>query len=557
MTPPKNKVLLYATPEAIAQRIGDSLAPIHCEIIATDHISQEITTAAPSLIICGIDRNSDMDSLEDLLKNETIRHIPIMVISEFSGAAFRERLLKQGVSYLLGYPFFKSELQHKCEQVFKQEGRFSGSYTHRFVNAFIDLFGSQKTAHKIVGILKVAGEELEITGQDLSDVLEVGRLLSATIHGASLERIIRFYEKMGFAIPVKNILTDNVDANRYSALAYAALETVSLEENGCGLDYDFGANQDILDTVKAITQLQVLPLTSADDLDFILDQTEKALQKTALDSSVQALFLDYVQRTAMHVIIHHDGGEVTLEDLTLSQTIKIIPNSKQITPFGLQEIANAIEPTHDEITLDHDQYRIYLISAAQKETPSIQATDSMPLQELSMPEEAIESLADITTADDTPVATKSAVEYIAESELEPEDLNALAEIEEDLFEILDSLSYRHDLYQFFPIIGDLLQKYGNALIYQNEFSAIAESLSGLSAALLEKDLSDENPSKIKNIVMIITSLVSNLRKWRYTLFVEQALLDIHFYDNSILADCEQLLAYIFPETHATAEIELF
>lgn len=551
----KYHALLFRTGEQLTAKIRTTLSPFHCQLHALyqdedgNIIPPDIT---PTFILMYLSDWDDL-GLVDLLRSQPrLKEAPLIALCEIKETEFKKELLKKGISYILNIPFFNSELQHKCELIFDNEGHFAGSYTHKFIRSFIALYDMETHANMLRAIVKTTGEALGITGQNLKDAENAARLLSVTSCGLNVQKIMHFYDQMGFALPIKEILMDEPSHNPLSALTFGALEAFHNSHSDLSLAYDYGEYKHIAEKARLVQEKQVYLIHDSDDLNFAIQQIKEMTASDHTPFSFPSEYLDYAKQITTHMILYHEGGEIHLGHLLENGSIHFFPANDKIIGSCFRRIHSSIEQSNHQIEITKethaDQRNYYQLAYQQEKKGEISPAVDIPPTLVSSQDEP----------GDQPIMI-DAKTFVTRIEVDESDIKQFEELEEDIFEILDTLEYKQRLHRHMPMLGDLFQKYANILIFFNEFSSIAETLMGISTVLIETQFSEDDDGRIRNTSILLSSLISNLSKWREGIFVKQDAEDIHFLDKSIIADCDQIYAFLHPSQSSDEDdgLELF
>jgi len=150
----------------------------------------------------------------------------------------------------------------------------------------------------------------------------------------------------------------------------------------------------------------------------------------------------------------------------------------------------------------------------------------------------------------------TALEFLAEAELELELLDDLIEYENDIKNLL----YEDEklMPNMLTLSSDMLTHYAKLLNQTIEFNDLAYCMETISQVLGKFDLNNLDTKQSKRLKIYIESIVSDLSDWREKMFLSKDALDIHYLDASMLSSCAQIEMLITPqEEEDEMELELF
>ncbi|MFA6137174.1 MAG: response regulator [Sulfurimonas sp.] len=101
-------------------------------------------------------------------------------------------------------------------------------------------------------------------------------------------------------------------------------------------------------------------------------------------------------------------------------------------------------------------------------------------------------------------------------------------------------------------VSELFLDYIEVIEELVEFEHLAYAIVSLANFLANLEESQLDEKKVKKLITLILSLISDLSSWRVNLFVKQEANDIHYLDSSLLSSCLQIES-IFAEEKASEE----
>ena len=104
-----------------------------------------------------------------------------------------------------------------------------------------------------------------------------------------------------------------------------------------------------------------------------------------------------------------------------------------------------------------------------------------------------------------------------------------------------------------PGLGGLFISLALLFSALKEFGNLQEGILELAEVLVENiELESEEYAR-----EILTGIAASLYHWWRGVFIEQELGDVHFYDDSIIADCLQAKVYLTDNDEKTGNMEMF
>ncbi|MEA3354223.1 MAG: response regulator [Campylobacterota bacterium] len=133
----------------------------------------------------------------------------------------------------------------------------------------------------------------------------------------------------------------------------------------------------------------------------------------------------------------------------------------------------------------------------------------------------------------------SAIEFLKDYEVLDYMIEELDEIEEDVYEHIDTL-YSDNLQDSIESIIFTISKYSHFLNTFLEFQELSTSLNLLSRMLERSDFTDTDERKRTLIAEFIKSMLNDLVKWKNHVFVDKDAQDVFYLNASLLNSCIQL-----------------
>lgn len=526
----KAKVLIADDNDYIRGKLKESLQA-HYELIeasSAQEALEQARTALPALIFMDIHMPPGQDGLEAalLLKNDPLtREIPIIHLTLSEDESLREESLRTKADGFIRKPFFEEEILTKAQALIARRGRFTTSYTARFIRSMIRFSDSRFAAARMVNMGRQICRALEVDEGAEKDILQAARLLSCAIADGNTARVVALYEEMGFARPVAAVLNAAPGDNLHAAIAWALFCHESrVQKNMPQRALAFGKWQGVYDQVAELYANPAASVESPQDLDYA--QGEFTRMIADMPAETQNRLWRLMSRILTHELAYHGGALFFRE----GGTVVIRPRDGVLRHIGFERVS------YDEP----------LASSLRSE---IRLGHPVIVMDLHPPK---------TPAAPKPAAPRRAAlnarAFLADSPLGKEELEDLRLLEKDMQEFLEEISYTHHPHEALLHLNALLARYASTLMIVNEFSAVATNLMAFTLELAQLPHLDD--ATLRKLSVLIGALVADLTEWREAIFVRKDAADIHFLDSSLLADCEQALAALHAEDNSE-EIELF
>jgi CheY-like chemotaxis protein len=159
---------------------------------------------------------------------------------------------------------------------------------------------------------------------------------------------------------------------------------------------------------------------------------------------------------------------------------------------------------------------------------------------------------------DTHIRKVSAFEFLNEHAFNVSDKAESLELLE--YEI-EKVIFKYEANKDISLICELsktVTEYASILDSLYEFGNLAEAIKSLGTffGALDKEMLDDKKRFI--LVLLMGSVVQDLKEWRKTIFIDQNTADIHYLDHSLLSSCVQIELLVKYEGQETnSEFELF
>ncbi len=542
------KILIHSENPIVTSKIRYSLSTVNTAIESTDSFEaclKKLKKENIQIFFCCISSNAQEEMTHlDIIKNGVATYlIPIVAITLNDDAHLISRLHEIGITNVVSFPFFPEELRNLYDKILEKEGAYKNSYTTKFINATVELFGTRSTVYSLESKAMYVCNKLNIDSIEKSEILKALKYLSIT-QNHSLEKSITYFKNMGMAETMQNIFDQDPKSSIKSAIVYGVLKK-DLEKIGRGGEIKQEIESRVWSIVEKAFSKEYYLLRDARDLQIFWEYLDDMLAAMDLPQSSKDLIIDNVRKFSRHTLFFHLGGAAKIYKQQEKTEIIIKPANKRLCNLCVERSG---------VSLDSNEFVKYtIVNDKDNSDLIIEITKIKSESAKATPEQQ-----------ETPVKKDviSAQELFEANKINPADIEALEELESAMFDILYEIEFKEISPVYILKLGDCLYKYGNTLIYYPVFSFIADTLYGFAQSIKTNSMDTFDKSKVSSIVLIIESIITNLKIWRITIFVDRGADDINYLDRSIAADCDQFLYFLQKRdddsnSDDTGDIELF
>lgn len=475
---------------------------------------------------------------------------PICLLSSNNDKYFREQMYSLGIKDLLVKPFFEKEVIDSFNKIYEDSGKFKSSLTNKTINSLISLHDCEEISFVLENRAKLYCRDIKLKAQEAKDLSTLAKFISLGVQTLPLKKLTKYFEDMGLAKELQKILTSKVKENKLSAILYALYEQERIFHGKQTKElFDYGENYGIYDELLLRYTKEEFKITDFLEYKYITSIIKDKLIEKDLAKDIFENINTLFEKIVKHTILYSGGCSVVFigENDSFLPSIKIKPLDGKVV-INNNLLQNIERENRDKIKLikENSAYRIDAIG----EKPAI------------VKEETAEVFFDFDETPQTDIPTVrreliSAEEFLSGNEIDFDDINILLDYENEMFEVLDILEYEENPIKHVQTAYEVINKYMSRLIYYIEFEVISSALTELAETIRDEVDESLDSKKVSNAFVIIESIMKNLRTWRNKIFVEQDIDDIHFLDDSIKADCYQLISFLKPAEEDDEEIEFF
>ncbi|MGE4294579.1 MAG: response regulator [Campylobacterales bacterium] len=520
----KTRILIADDNDYIRGKIKEALKGGDYELIEASGAQEAIElckSALPALVFMDI-HMPGLGGLEAarLLKEDPLtREIPLIHLTLSEEESLREESLRVKADGFIRKPFFEQEILEKVTALINRRGRFTTSYTARFIRSMILFSNSRLSAGRMVNMGHQICRALEVDAEAEKDILQAARLLSCAVCDGDAKRVVRLYDEMGFARPVSALLNAAADATIESAIVWALFcHETRVCGNAGGKAAHFGRFEGVHDQIGELYANPAVSVESPADLEYAQGEFLRMVSDRPKED--QSLYGRLLNRLLTHELLYHEGALFFREN----DTLIVRPKDHLARNLCFEKIGFSAAEIADRLYIKNEGKRQSFVLS------------------LTAPKTAAAPVAAALKQAAAPAKTLSARAFLADSPLGADDLEDLRLLEKDMQEFLEEISYTHHPKEALLHLNALLGRYASILMIVNEFSNVAVSLMGFTTELATLGNLDEK--LLKKLSVLLSALVNNLTGWREAIFVHRDAADIHFLDQSLLADCNQAIAVL-------------
>lgn len=533
------RVLVYFKKEYFQGKLTSALENENVEFVIAKNPQQArrfLDKYTIHFIYIEILEQEELDFISEIKKNPLTRDIPLSVLAPSDSTQQREQLYKIGISDYFVEPFFKSDVLNRFKSLVSREGGFKSSMTTRQIDAVVGLLHCEMLALRMESVAKMMGHFMKMDIIESMDVSRVCKLMSIAIEKCDAKEAIEYMRILYIAKPLLDIMTTKGE-KMTSALMWRVVDMERQLLGKAPYHPEISLDSEGEKHLEELYQNDFLMVDSFDDIRYAQILVEGMIPHVSKKKENTEAFVQELRTVLVHNVTFHNGCDMTASQVAEKIEVTIKPHDHQIKAhclkvMGIETVIGKqrqLECRKSEKS-GYPEY-ILTLGMIEEKVPEV-------VQEVITPQ--------VISAPHEVEPTKSAMEYLHENPLEADEEELFRDIENEMLEILDNAHRLSNLQLIVTQLQSLILKYANALIYHNEFSNIAEALLGLGRMVENTADLEIDEKQGQQIIFVLDSIISNLKKWRHSIFVEQDAADIHYLDNSIVADCDQFLMMLFP-----------
>jgi len=150
----------------------------------------------------------------------------------------------------------------------------------------------------------------------------------------------------------------------------------------------------------------------------------------------------------------------------------------------------------------------------------------------------------------------SASDYLLEIDV---DMDMVAELNDLESDVLDTIEANDSLTQDSLLeSANLFEQYAKVLNMMYEFEQLSYTLTILKDLLATTEFSTLDDDVKRKIKVYLTAIISDLKHWRVSIFIDSDAQDIHYLDKTLMSSIAQLEITLMPQDDSEEdELELF
>jgi len=460
--------------------------------------------------------------LASSIKNSLANVVHTVVLTKNENE--RMDLLKIGVSESIVKPFFGSEIKKSFGRITARSNVLKYADTTRLINAMIDFFDCKELSFRMESIAQLACDHFGISGKTEAKIRKCAKYLSIAIEKKSLEKTISFLESIGRSSDIAEAIVSGLEADKASAIVSSIIniERLSVGREPCVDPKTIPA--DIADYISLLYEQNPLVVDALEEVGIAVEIIDRCV--LCSDKESRAAFVDKIRALLYHELAYHNGAKIEIDNKNGECVIKIEPLDKRVFKRCLTFAGIDIKVETSPF-VQIKQEKGYFLFTVIEEIKNTSEVGLVPKKE-----------------------TISAPDYVSEHALTRDEEEVLGMLEYEMLDICDYLHDSKNKVRFIKSLFALVFKYASVINYHLEFQSITDALYALESTV-EKQL-DESIDDDRGALMalVVESIVTNLVRWRRSIFVDQSVDDIHYLDHSIIADCNQLMMSFFAENCA-------
>lgn len=548
------KILIADSQEISRKVIRKGLEPLDCQLFDT-HMGKEAVALAvreiPNLIFMDLDMSdmSGFQAIEQLKHIPETRHIPIIVASEPGHFEMKKRCVNVGVTSFIDKPFNPQKIHDKALAILKNTQNCEKELKY-FISAMVPFTEAQQSAERMTSIGRILAREMEIDNNIKGYFLYALRYLACIIEDGNYQRydtlaknfqmpeeFIRMLDELQNPISPEGKILKAIYESEQQRLIKKQLDQSDLE-----------ACDDAL--CKRIVSCHIhntYPVFSGIDANTVWQVYYE--QVNAIDNVRMKrtdMFMQLIDGVIKHQLIFGQGGVSHF----------LMEEEKALFIFQ----PNVLAYENIEAILEHlysHEHDIYVYLGTFEDKAAIYIELDFVKTHKEEPHWEPEPLVEAEQQEEIPIAeervVKSAVEFMAETDVDMEDVENLKNLENDIMDVIVTAQYAKNPKKNIFLIANYFKSYGTTIVYLSEFQDISSAMLELGNAFDTADYSKLEAQTIEFLPELFTKLISDLKLWRESIFIRQSAEDIHALDASIVADCKQSISFFTPQDQISGE----
>lgn len=544
----------------------------------------------PALIIMDIKLLSEGGKsmvLEELQRSLATREIPLLLTHSSPDIAWQEKYRVLGVKEMLLKPLDRKAFRKIVVRLLG-EGNGSMCFSERFARSFAAYNRTDTLAEQMIAKAMVAGRIHGYDDNALYRIKSVLAILSVPVLHQNLSEVLSLCSNAMLSHEVLQLLQDAQNPVEKDAILVNAIVQSTLKAEGEKPFFTptFFSDNPIYSTVAEIAESGLIRIRREEEIQLVWKElSEKILEAKEYSLREVSDFLECSLESARTILLKRNEVYVRLCASARIPQVELFFADGEENPFKhLPEGGESMEIALDENEGDHILARTgipyfkLVVSLREKDgreetaglpqtigsvTADQPETESKPEESTDMFEMIGAMTVSSTQGEEEPMQTQdtiSAEEFLRETQVDPEDLDTLEELEGEITREVDREGGA-DLFETIQAIVRHFRKYATTIMYISEFTQMVDGLLELSATLEGMEPGSVDEKRQQLILALLERLADDLYEWRKAIFIERDCEDIHFMDDSIIASCRQVQSFLpktaVQDTEESAAVTLF
>lgn len=538
----KQNILLFSSNPMMEKKIRMALKDRECQIYHTDDSVDALELLERKqfhfiYVHMSLEIDIELELVRKIKEDVLTKWIPLCVITSQDEVELRQELFRLGINDYLVEPFFTSELGHRYALMIEREGTGRSSLTIRVINATVKLFKCEELAYRMESVARIVCDKLGMETDISIEVSRAAKYMSIAVEHIRCTDAIEYLRNLHAGKPILNILSNESEGKEATKVVKAILQ---FEKSLVGSSEEISeerVDEELMERVKSIYDARKMLVHSMRDIDYIQSHLERYLKERIQDKETQTFLNTHLKKLLHHSVIYHRGALFEIEEEEGTFVFVVKPEDERVMKHCIKQM-QFNTPLPENVLFEY-------VLKTEEGLSQFRLGWHANMQQRVVPEsnQKIKAESEVPSGK---AQSMDAVRYVQEHPLNDEEKEYFNSLEDEMLEILEGARYKEDVNHAVMVLSDLIYKYANAIIYFNEFSNISEALFGLGQVIRAGSDEEFEEKKARQMIVVLDSIISNLVKWRQSIFIDQNVEDIHYLDDSIMADCDQFLMMLHP-----------
>lgn len=555
-----SNAILIADEQEVAKRfLIKALEPLQFSIFEVNDLDDLIEKAVdiqPLMILFDpvMSGREGIAIIEQLKRIPETRYTPIVVVTSLEDPAFKKQCVRAGVTTFINKPFHPENVRKKAKAILKNFLNLENNIK-RFVFALEFQRGCKIAAEHIAALGRILVRRLKISDHHRGYLLFGLRFLACMKDWEDVESNLQFARIMRLPDSFINLIEEsrnpvNEEA-RILKLLWEAHKAYK-HDRGAGRLEVAECPDELCQNAMLFYREKTHPVYSGVDVSNIMQVYCTDIDEMKdCDFNRMDLFFTIIENCLTHQLIYGEGGMAYLKHESDKHTFVFEPHV-----LGGQNIEAILETLH---SFEHDIF-IYLgfhnehaaicVELEKRDDSSLGLT-SKPEPSDVWKESVEEEFFDFSNfgepdngAVSGPKRIVSAREFIAENEVDMEDIENLRHLEHDILDSVSDVESAPDKGVILTAAAGYFKSYGANLMYVSEFRDLSDAMIAMGDAFERVDYTRVDQSILQLMPSVFEKMANEMKGWREAVFTRKDAEDVHYWDKSIIADLEQCISFI-------------